>query len=170
MADRLGHADSFTDLVVYQKTRAVTRTIFDVTKTFPKEERYSLTDQVRRSSRSMGAQIAEAWGKRRFEKHFISKLTDADAERLETLHWIGVALDCGYITREQGQWFSDALTEVGRMLHAIIEKANAFCGEKPLAVREFSVEYLARSSVFGNRPDSHDHADRPSFEGPVTDS
>lgn len=61
---------------------------------------YSLTDQVRRSSRSVGAQIAESWGKRRYEKHFISKLTDADGEQLETQHWIEVALDCGYISNE----------------------------------------------------------------------
>ena len=72
----LPHASSFRDLVVYQKAKAAAKLIFTVTKDFPREEMYSLTDQIRRSSRSMGAQIAEAWSKRRFEKHFISKLTD----------------------------------------------------------------------------------------------
>ncbi len=73
------HAESFKDLVVYQKAREVAREVFKITQSFPKEEMYSLTDQVRRSSRSIGAQIAEAWGKRRYEKHFISKMTDAYA-------------------------------------------------------------------------------------------
>lgn len=69
-------------------------------KKFPKEEMYSLTDQVRRSSRSIGAQIAEAWGKRKYERHFVSKLTDADGEQLETQHWIETALDCSYVSAE----------------------------------------------------------------------
>ena len=73
---------SFKELLVYQKANEVTKIIFDISRKFPKEELYSLTDQIRRSSRSIGAQIAEAWGKRRYEKHFVSKLMDADAERL----------------------------------------------------------------------------------------
>ena len=75
---------SFRDLLVYQKARKLAQDIFVLTKAFPKEETYALTDQIRRSSRSIGAQIAEAWGKRRYEKHFISKLTDADGEQQET--------------------------------------------------------------------------------------
>jgi four helix bundle protein len=90
------HANSFKELVVYQKARDLAKSVFEITKTFPKEEMYSLTDQIRRSSRSIGAQIAEAWSKRRYERHFISKLTDADAEQLETQHWIIVAQDCEY--------------------------------------------------------------------------
>jgi four helix bundle protein len=78
------YAESFRDLIVYQKAKAVSRKIFELSKTFPREETYSLTDQIRRSSRSIGAQIAEAWGKRRYKKHFISKLTDSDSEQLET--------------------------------------------------------------------------------------
>ena len=79
-------ARCFRDLMVYQKAREVARRIFELTKVFPKEEIYSLTDQGRRASRSVGAQIAEAWGKRRYERHFVSKLTDADSEQLETQH------------------------------------------------------------------------------------
>ena len=80
----LNHARSFRDLAVYQKARTVSRSIFELSKDFPKEETYSLTDQIRRASRSIGAQIAEAWAKRRYERHFVSKLTDADAEQMET--------------------------------------------------------------------------------------
>jgi four helix bundle protein len=97
MAD-LHHANSFRDLVVHQKARQTAQEIFRYSKSFPREEAYSLTDQVRRSSRSVGAQIAEAWGKRRFQAHFVSKLTDADAEQLETQYWIDTAFDCGYLT------------------------------------------------------------------------
>jgi len=76
----LAHAQSFRDLIVYQKGRQLQRDILRITKTFPKEEMFSLTDQIRRSSRSIGANIAEARAKRRYEKHFISKLTDSDGE------------------------------------------------------------------------------------------
>ena len=92
------YAKSFKDLEVYQLVRQLSLEIFKTSKSFPKEEMYSLTDQIRRSSRSVGAQIAEAWAKRRYKKHFISKLTDADGEQQETQHWIETALDCGYIT------------------------------------------------------------------------
>src|SRR5688572_22090803 len=79
---------TFSDLEVYKLCRLLARDIFYLSREFPKEEAYSLTNQIRRSSRSVGAQIAEAWGKRRYEKHFVSKLTDADGEQLETQHWI----------------------------------------------------------------------------------
>ncbi len=91
---------------------------------------YSLTDQVRRSSRSIGAQIAEAWGKRRYEKHFISKLTDADAEQLETQHWIEVAEDCNYVVHTQVLQVINQLSEIGRMLNSMMKKAKQFCGKK----------------------------------------
>src|SRR5436190_14185984 len=97
----LQYAESFRDLIVYQKSREVSRTIFRLSMRFPKEETYSLTDQLRRCSRSVGAQIAEAWGKRRYQRHFISKLTDADAEQMEAQHWLESATDSGYLTQEQ---------------------------------------------------------------------
>jgi four helix bundle protein len=124
----LGHAKSFRDLMVYKKARSVAEEIFELTRGFPREEMYSLTDQVRRSSRSIGAQIAEAWGKRRYEKHFISKLTDADGEQLETQHWIDTAEDCGYLSSVQGGKLNDDLSEIGRMLSSMISKAKQFCG------------------------------------------
>jgi four helix bundle protein len=124
----LQHAKSFRELIVYQKARKVAQTIFQLSKSFPKEEAYSLTDQIRRGSRSIGAQIAEAWGKRQYERHFVSKLTDADAEQLETQHWIDVAFDCGYLTEEQQSHLLANLLEIGKMLHSMIAKASQFCG------------------------------------------
>jgi four helix bundle protein len=117
-------------LEVYKLSRQLSKDIFNVTKKFPKEEMYSLTDQVRRSSRSVGAQIAESWGKRRYEKHFISKLTDADGEQLETQHWIEVALDCGYISNEVAANFLKQYTSIGNMLNSMILKSASFCKPK----------------------------------------
>ena len=139
----LAHATRFGDLVVYQKARRVAERIFELTKAFPKEETYSLTDQVRRCSRSIGAQIAEAWGKRRYARHFVSKLTDADAEQLETQHWILVAFSCSYLTCEQEQAFLDDLAEIGRMLHSMIQKADLFCGGPTGVVREDAAPYIS---------------------------
>ena len=84
----LKHAGSFRDLIVYQKSRKLAKEIKELAQSFPNDEKFSLIDQVRRSSRSIGANIAESWAKRRYEKHFISKLTDSDGEQMETQHWI----------------------------------------------------------------------------------
>ena len=138
----LEHAKSFKDLRVYQKAREVSRTVFKFSKAFPKEEMYSLTDQIRRAARSVGAQIAEAWGKRRFEKHFVSKLTDADAEQLETQHWVSDALDCGYISSADAIQLNSGLEEIGRMLNSMIEKSDSFCGSPGRVVREDATEYF----------------------------
>ena len=133
--ERPGYAKSFRDLVVYQKARSVAKAIFDVTKSFPREEMYSLTDQIRRSSRSIGAQIAEAWAKRRYEKHFISKLTDADGEQQETQHWVDTAEDCGYLEKEEAEKLNADLNEIGRMLNSMIDKANQFCGQQGKTIK-----------------------------------
>jgi len=127
MAD-LQHARSLRDLIVYQRARQASRMAFDLSKRFPREEAYALTDQLRRAVRSIGGQIAEAWGKRRYERHFVSKLTDADAEQLETQHWVEVAEDSGYISTEQRDQLLGLLFEVGRMLNSMIAKADQFCG------------------------------------------
>ena len=97
---RPAHAHDFGELIVYQKSRVLAQRIFELSRTFPREETYSLTDQVRRSSRSVGAQIAEAWAKRPYKRNFLSKLADANGELFETQHWIDVAADCLYITAE----------------------------------------------------------------------
>jgi len=119
---------SFRDLDVYKAAISLSNSIFESTKRFPKEEMYSLTDQIRRSSRSVGAQIAEAWGKRRYEKHFISKLTDADAEQLETQHWIEVALNCAYISEQERFVLIEQCNYIGKMLFSMIAKSKLFCG------------------------------------------
>jgi four helix bundle protein len=87
----------FQDLLAYKKSFALAMKIFDISKSFPLEEKYSLTDQIRRSSRSVSANISEAYRKRRYPKHFISKLTDSDAENSETQTWLEFALECNYI-------------------------------------------------------------------------
>ena len=136
------HAQGFRDLVVYQKARAVARCFFELSKAFPKEETYSLTDQGRRSSRSIGAQIAEAWAKRAYEKHFVSKLSDADGEQQETQHWVDTALDCGYLTGQMRDELVDELERIGRMLQSMIDKAELFCGRPADRVREESEVYF----------------------------
>ena len=127
---RLEHAESFRYLVVYKNARNLAKSIFEITKSFPKEEMYSLTDQVRRSSRSIGAQIAEAWAKRRYKKHFISKLTDGDGEQQETQHWIETVEDCGYLNPEQTRKLTSGLSEIGRMINSMINKAEIFCDKR----------------------------------------
>jgi four helix bundle protein len=88
------------DLLVYKKAMSLSMRIFEITKSFPKDETYSLTDQIRRSSRSVSANIAEAWRKRRYTAAMISKLNDAEGEGAETQTWIEVAKKCGYVNRE----------------------------------------------------------------------
>jgi four helix bundle protein len=142
----LNHAKSFRDLLVYQKTKRVSRQIFEISKTFPKEEAYSLTNQIRRASRSIGAQIAEDWAKRRYERHFVSKLTDADAEQMETQHWIDEAVDCRYLGPKQAEELKEELLQIGRMLNllnSMIEKAHLFCGQSSHIIRDETAEYLA---------------------------
>ena len=86
-----------------------------------------MTDQIRRSSRSIGAQIAESWGKRRYENHFILKLTDADAEQYETQHWIEVSLECDYIDKPTHEDLLNQCESAGRMINSMIEKSALFC-------------------------------------------
>ena len=95
----------FRELDVYRMAMDTAMEFFEVSKSFPIEERYSLTDQGRRSSRSVCANIAEAWRKRRYPKSFVSKLSDADAEAAETQVWIEFALKCGYFSSEQAAHF-----------------------------------------------------------------
>jgi len=140
MAD-FKYARSFKDLVVYQKSLAISNKVFQLSKCFPREETYSLTDQARRSSRSIGAQIAEAWGKRLYKRHFVSKLTDADAEQLETKHWVNVAHSCGYIKGEDVKQLTSDLEEIGRMIHSMIQKADMFCITASNEIREPATEY-----------------------------
>ena len=117
----------FEDLDTYILSREISFEIYLISKSFPAEERYSLTDQVRRSSRSVGAQVAECWAKRRYEKHFISKLTDTDAENNETLHWLSIALECEYIPAEWHNNLRDKCTKLGLKINSMIQKSVHFC-------------------------------------------
>jgi four helix bundle protein len=121
------YAEHFRDLDVYKAAQSLSLQLFEISKSFPKEERYSLTDQMRRSARSIGAQIAEAWGKRRYEKHFISKLTDADGELYETQHWIQTAGHCSCISQEVVPILLTEYQLLSRMINSMINKSGSFC-------------------------------------------
>lgn len=123
----LPHAESFRDLIVYQKARSLAAEIFQVSRSFPEEELFSLVSQIRRSSRSIGAQIAESWGKRRYERHFVSKLTDADSEQYETQHWLEIAKDNGYLDPHEAAALCGKCGEIGRLLNSMIAKSGSFC-------------------------------------------
>jgi len=120
-------AQSYHDLEVYTAAFHLQQHIFEISKKWPIEERFSLTDQVRRSSRSIGANIAEAWAKRRYPAHFLSKLTDSDGELHETCHWLASAFACGYLTQtEHSDLISESLC-VGRQLGSMIQRYESFC-------------------------------------------
>ena len=125
----LPYAKSFRELVVYQKQRQLARDVFRVSKAFPAEEKFSLTDQLRRAARSIGAQIAESWAKRRYEKHFLAKLSDADAEQMETQHWLETAKDDGYLPAAEHARLVGLCEEIGRMLGSMMENSTSFCGD-----------------------------------------
>lgn len=119
---------SFQELNAYQATRSLAKEIFEESKAWPKEEIYSLISQIRRSSRAVGACFAEAWAKRRYPAHFLSKLTDADAELQETCHWIETAIECGYLSAERANPLLLSAKEVGKMIGAMMLKHESFCG------------------------------------------
>jgi four helix bundle protein len=119
--------ETFRELNVYRAAFELQQQIFEVTTSFPKGEAFSLTDQMRRSSRSIGANLAEAWHKRRYEAHFVSKLTDADAEQAETQHWLDTALACNTIKPDCHQGLIEKCRRIGRMLGTMINKPSTFC-------------------------------------------
>ena len=116
----------YLDLKVYQLAYKLAMEIFELTKDFPIEERYSLSDQIKRSSRSVPANIVEAWYKRRYQKMFISKLIDAQGEAGETEVWLHFSLDFGYITQEKHDYFIESYAEVHKMLYGMIDKPDRF--------------------------------------------
>ena len=120
------------DLKVYQKAYKVAMEIFLITKSFPIEERYSLTDQVRRSSRSVCVNIAEGYRKRIYPKHFVSKLSDADSEAGETTVHLDFAKDCGYIDENKYKLLIEHYSEVGKMLGSMMTSPEKFLPKKSL--------------------------------------
>ena len=117
----------YKDLKVYQLAYKLAMEIFEITKSFPKEERYSLTDQIRRSSRSVPGNIAEAWKKRIYPKMFVSKIVDAAGEAGETEVWLDFSKDSGYLQVEKYEELVSGYEEVNRMLYGMFEKPEKFC-------------------------------------------
>ena len=114
------------ELVVYQRAYDFAMRIFELTKQFPQEERYALTSQIRRSSRSVSMNLREAWAKRRYAAHFLSKLSDCDAELNETDTSLDFARDCQYISDEEHRTLSNLGLEIGKMLGAKIRDPSPF--------------------------------------------
>jgi len=117
----------FRDLDVDVLAREQAKKLFVLSKDFPKEELYSLTDQIRRSSRAVNAMIAEAWARRRYRAAFINKIDEALGEAMETQAWLDHALDCGYMDRNQHRMLDDTWQKVGAMLNRMIQRADDFC-------------------------------------------
>ena len=116
----------FQDLLAYKKSFSLAMSIFELSKSFPKEEIYSLTDQIRRSSRSVSITIAEAYRKREYPKHFHSKLTDADAENSETQGWLEFCLACNYISEEKFTELTNFSLEIGKLINYMILHPEKF--------------------------------------------
>lgn len=134
--------EHFRELRIHQQAFEAARTIYRLSKRWPKEERYALTDQIRRSSRSVCANIAEAWRKRRYPKHFVSKLSDADAEAAETQNWLDFALDCGYTTKEKHEALNQEYEQIIGGLVKMMRAPGKWCGPSNL-VREENSPYLS---------------------------
>jgi len=114
------------DLIVYQKAYDLAMRTFEISKRFPPEERYALTGQIRRSSRSVCMNLREAWAKRRYSAHFVSKLTDCDGENSETDTSLDFARDCGYISAEEHTQLTAVNHEIGSMLGSMIKSPDRF--------------------------------------------
>jgi len=116
----------FTDLLVYKKSFELAMSIFEITKSFPKEEMYSLTDQIRRSSRSTNICIVEAYRKQRYPAHFVSKLSDSDMENSETKGWLKFALECKYLNQLDFEKLSNLSDEVGKLLNHMMNNPEKY--------------------------------------------
>ena len=121
------YAKTFRDLTVYQHTRKEAKRLFLLTTRFPKAEMFALTDQIRRSSRAVGALIAEGWTRRRYEADFVNKINQALAEANETQSWLDFALDCGYIEEDEYREIDESWQHIGAMLGRMIQCSNSFC-------------------------------------------
>ena len=119
---------SFREFNVYKLAQLETKKIFERSRNFPPEERFSLTDQIRRSSRAVKAMIAEAWARRRYRAVFINKIDEALGEATETQSWLDDCLDCGYISATEFKQMDAAWQSIGAMLNKMIARADDFCG------------------------------------------
>lgn len=154
----LGYAEAFWQLRLYQKARSLQGAIFKLTRDYPDVEKWALTDQMRRAVRSIGAQMAEAWGKRDYRKHFQSKLSDAESENLETQHWLITSVDDGYLSPTTARPLFEQSREIGRMLARMIERADEFCVDwKSGKVSEPSAEFFLLPSELPDFPFPTEH-------------
>lgn len=118
---------SYRDLIVYQKAYKAAMEIFELSKSFPKEEMYSLTDQIRRSSRAVTSNIAESWAKRIYIKVFVNKITDSLGEAFETENWLYYSKDCNYINQDEFKSLISQYEEIRKMLISIMNNPEKFC-------------------------------------------
>ena len=118
---------TYRDLQCYQLAFRLQQAVFRHSRMWPKEEAYALTDQIRRSSRAIGANIAEAWAKRRYPAHFLSKLTDSDGELQETRHWLDTASDCGYLEVSVCAELQRDFAALGEKIGSMMAKHEKFC-------------------------------------------
>lgn len=119
--------ESYKDLIVYQKAYKLAMEIYKISNVFPKDEKFSLTDQIRRSSRSITSNIAESWAKRRYEKTFINKLTDSLGEAYETEVWLNYSKDCNYVDEETIERIKNEYNEVHKILISMINHPEKWC-------------------------------------------
>jgi four helix bundle protein len=131
----------FKELKGYREAFVAAMRILELSKKWPVEERYSLTDQIRRSSRSVCASIAEAWRKRRYPNHFVSKLPDADSEAAETQNWIEFAHTCGYLAPDDHKELLEVYDRTSGGLVRMMSNAIDWCGPSTTTLREPSAGY-----------------------------
>ena len=133
---RSSQIQNYTDLRVYQLAFESAMRIFELSKGWPREERYSLTDQIRRSSRSVCSNTAEAWRKRRYPAHFVSKLSDADTEATETEVWLDFALDCGYLSETDQSSLRESYNYICGMLTTMMANPKPWCNRASSSIRK----------------------------------
>lgn len=132
---------NFRELQVYQLSRAESKVIFQLTRRFPPEERFALTDQMRRSSRAVGAMLAEAWARRCYIAAFVSKLDDALGEAMETQAWLDHALDCDYISPDEHAKLDAGWQTIGAKLQRMMDRADTFCPRSAQAGHPSSISH-----------------------------
>lgn len=131
----MNNRNGYKALIIYQKTFHFAMSIFHLTKKFPEEEQYGLTSQIRRSSRSVCANIVEGYRKRVYPKQFVNKLRISDGESSETMLWLEFALACEYITQEEFKAHEKTLDEIGYMLAAMIKSPEKFAPRKQVSLK-----------------------------------
>lgn len=128
----------FRELDVYKIGLEHARAVYEISRTFPPEEKYSLTDQMRRSSRAVNAMIAEGWARRRYPASFVNKLNEAMGEAMETQAWLDHALACKYLSPTKHNELDDAWQHIGAMLNRMIDRASDFCRIAPSAKARYT--------------------------------